>query len=340
MRGTGDAPGPGSARGARNLRGAGLGLLCMAIYAGHDAILKLLGGGYSPFQILFFAAVMSFPPATILLLARRDAGSLRPASPGWVALRSAALCLNAVACTAAFAVLPLAQVYAMLFTMPLMITVIAIPLLGERVGPHRWAAIAAGLAGVLIVLRPGGEALSWGHAAALAGAAGGALAAVIARRVGSGEKAIVLVLWPIVLNVVVTGAALPFVYRPMAGADLALAGAVALLALTAGALNVWSYRTAEAAVVAPMQYSQIAWAALYGWALFGEVPDRATLLGLAVIAASGIYILWRETRGGSRSTPVTTSEAAGDAQISPRTTFGARVFPAEPGAAVKSPDHP
>ncbi len=314
-------------RGASNLRGAALGLFCMALYAGHDAILKLLGGSYSPFQILFFAAVLSFPAATILLLSRRDGGSLRPAHPGWVALRSAALCLNAIACTAAFAVLPLAQVYAMLFTMPLMITVLAIPLLGERVGPHRWAAIALGLFGVLIVLRPGAGALSWGHAAALLGAAGGSLAAVIARRVGGEEKAIVLVLWPIVLNVLVTGAALPFVYRPMSGADLGLAGAVAMLALAAAAVNVMSYRTAEAAVVAPMQYSQIAWAAFYGWILFGELPDAMTILGLSVIAAAGVYILWREAGGNSRVSPVTTSDAAGDAQISPRTSFGPRVFP-------------
>ena len=83
----------------------------------------------------------------------------------------------------------------------------------------------------------------------------------------------------------------------------------------------------EAAVVAPRQYSQIAWAAFYGWILFGELPDAMTILGLSVIAAAGVYILWREAGGNSRVSPVTTSDAAGDAQISPRTSFGPRVFP-------------
>ena len=98
-------------------------------------------------------------------------------------------------------------------------------------------------------------------------------------------------------------------------------------AMAAAAVNVMSYRTAEAAVVAPMQYSQIAWAAFYGWILFGELPDAMTILGLSVIAAAGVYILWREAGGNSRVSPVTTSDAAGDAQISPRTSFGPRVFP-------------
>lgn len=309
-----------------NLRGAMLGLAGMALYAGHDAILKLLGAGYSPFQILFFAAVLSFPPATVLLLARRDIGSLRPRHPGWVALRSGCICLNAIACTTAFGLLPLAQVYAILFTMPLIITVLSIPMLGERVGPHRWGAVIAGLVGVLIVLRPGSGALSLGHAAALTAAFGGALAALIARRIGGQEQAIVLVLWPIVLNVAVTAIALPFVYRPMPVGDLGLTAAVAVLALSASALSVLAYRTGEAAVVAPMQYSQIGWAVLWGWLLFAELPGRATLLGLSVIVGSGIYILWREARGASRSSPVTASDAAGDALVSPRATFGPRLF--------------
>ncbi len=311
-----------------NLKGAALGLASMLAYATHDAVLKLLGASYSPFQILFFAAVLSFPPVTVLLMSARGAQSWRPRFPAWVALRSLCISGGAIACTAAFAALPLAQVYAILFTMPLLITLMSIPLLGERVGLHRWGAILVGLAGVMIVLRPGTASLSMAHGAAMVGALGAATAAVIARRIAAQEKAVVLVIWPLVLNVVITALALPFVYRPMPLGDLGLSGLVAILSLVGGVLSVLAYRAGEAAVVAPMQYSQILWAALYGWLLFSETPDRATVLGVTVIIGSGLYILWRETRGGhSQATPVTAADAAGDALVSPRSTAGPRIFP-------------
>lgn len=308
-----------------NLTGAALGLAAMAAYATHDAAIKVLGAGQSPFQVIFFIALLSMPAVAAIALAR-GGGSLRPRHPGWVAGRTAAGTAGVLGATLAFSALPLAQVYAILFSMPLLITLMAVPLLGERVGPHRWAAIVAGLVGVLIVLRPGQTPVSAGHWGALAAAVAGALSAVIARRLAGREATQVLVAWPIILNLIVAALALPWVYRPMSAPELGLAALIALFGLIGAALLVLAYRAGEAAVVAPMQYSQIGWAVLYGWLLFDETPDRPTALGLTVIVASGLYILWRESRGASATRPVIESDRAGDALPSPRPSPVARLL--------------
>ena len=150
-------------------------MLGFAAFSTHDAVIKFLGGGYAAFQILFFSVLLSFPFATLMLLRDREEGTLRPRNPRWVATRTAAAVLTAVSAIYAFSVLPIAQVYAFIFAAPFLITIMSIPVLGERVGVHRWAAVLLGLAGVLIVLRPGIEPLTAGHVAALTAAAGSAL---------------------------------------------------------------------------------------------------------------------------------------------------------------------
>lgn len=299
-----------------NLAGAALGLGAMGAYATHDAVIKLLGASYSPLQTAFFVALLSLPVLAVVA-ARRPQVSLVPRHPGWVGLRTLCMTLNVLSAMTAFALLPLTQVYAILFTMPLLITLLSVPMLGERIGPHRLAAVLLGLMGVLIVLRPGQAQLGVGHLCAIVTALCGALSAVIARRLGGSERTLVLVIWPVLLNLGICALALPFVYQPMPGADLGLAGLVALFGLIGAVLNVRAYRSAEAAVVAPMQYSQILWATLYGWLLFSELPDRATLLGITVIMGSGLYILWREARAPAAHRPVLQAEAQGEALPSP-----------------------
>ncbi len=204
----------------------------------------------------------------------------------------------------AFSVLPLAEVYAMIFASPLLITLLAIPILGEKVGLHRGGACVVGLIGVMVVLRPGGVEMELGHLAALTAAFTGALASVIMRLIGRDERAAVLMLYPMMANFVLMGMLLPFVYRPMPLADFGLWALMAGLAFLAGMALIEAYRRADAVLVAPMQYSQILWAALYGWLFFDESVDAVTALGAAIIIASGLYIVFREGRGGSRNAPV------------------------------------
>ena len=277
-----------------NLRGALLSLAAFGVYATHDVVVKFLGGSYSAFQIIFFSGLMGFPLVTMLLMSDRTDGNLLPKHPWWTAGRTVAAVVSGIAGFYAFSVLPLAQCYAIFFAMPLLITLLAIPILGERVGLHRGVAIVVGLLGVIVVLRPGSVALGLGHLAALSAAVGGALTSVIIRKIGSVERPILLMLYPMVANFVVAGMALAFVYRPMPLPHLGLLAAMSAMSLLAGFLIIAAYRTAPAIIVAPMQYSQIAWAAVYGWLFFSERLDLWTAVGTAIIIASGIYIVLRE----------------------------------------------
>ena len=288
-----------------NVRGALFALAAFAVFASHDAIIKSLGGTLSPVQILFFATLFGFPLVGMMLMRDRTDGTLVPRHPWWVALRTLSAAVSALSAFYAFTTLPLAQVYAILFAAPLLITVLAIPILGERVRLRRSLAVLVGLAGVMIVLRPGSAALEPGHLAALAAAVFSALSAIIVRKIGAAERSVVLIIYPLMANFLLMGALLPFVYVPMEARELGATAVIAALGFTGMLLVIGAYRAGEAVVIAPMQYSQIIWATLWGFLFFSEVPDAATMIGAGVVIASGTYIVLREGRAGaSRSQPV------------------------------------
>lgn len=302
-----------------NLRGALLALTAFGLYATHDVFVKTLGATYSPFQIIFFSVLLSFPLITLMLMRDRTQGTLIPVHPWWTALRTASAVVTGGSAFYAFSVLPLAQVYAILFAAPLIITVLSIPILGERVGLHRWGAVVVGLVGVLIVLRPTAEPITLGHAAALTASIGSSLAAVIVRKIGREERSAVLLLYPMMANAGLMGALLPFVFVPVGGLEFAMFAAMAALGFAGGLLIIAAYKSGDAAIVAPMQYSQILWAAGYGLAFFEEFPDLWTWIGAGVIILSGIYIVLRESlRGISRTTPVLRTRSRPDTGTQPR----------------------
>ncbi|MHA6264779.1 DMT family transporter [Arenibacterium sp. CAU 1754] len=304
-----------------------LALTAFAIYAAHDTLIKLLGGAYSPFQIVFFSVLFSFPLTSVMLMRDRAPGTLRPVHPWWMAVRTVSIVIASGAAFYAFSALPLADTYAILFAMPILVTVLAIPILGERVRLRRGIAIVTGLIGVGIVLQPGQSELTLGHGAALVAAFGSALASTIVRRIGPDERSVVMLLYPSVATFVVMGAILPATYRPMAGIDFALSAMIAILAFAAMLFMIEAYKRAEAAIVAPMQYSQILWAIFYGWLLFDEWPGWTTFAGVGLIIASGLYIVFREARGGaSEHTPVLRTRSRVGTPAAPRISTALRHF--------------
>jgi len=287
-----------------NTKGALLGLLAFAIYASHDVIVKYLGATYAPFQVVFFSVLFGFPLVSFMLVHDVRAENLRPRHPGWTALRTLAILVSTVCNFYAFSTLPLAQVYSILFAVPLLVTLLAIPVLGERVGLHRGGAVVFGLIGVVVV-QPGAVDLTLGHGAAMVAAVSSAVAAVTVRRVGRIEREVVLLVFPMLGSFLVMGALMPFTYKPMPLADLGAMALMSLLAFIALNCMIGAYKAGEAGIVAPMQYSQILWATLFGFLLFDEIPDGRTMLGAAIIILSGIYIVVRESRKDvSANTPV------------------------------------
>ena len=308
------------------VRGLGFAFLAFALFATHDAIIKALGQSYSVFQILFFAMLFAFIPMTVLVLADRSTGNFRPHHPWLILARSATTLVSMCCAFFAFATLPLAQVYALLFATPLLITVLSVPLLGETVRAQLWAAVVVGLIGVLLVLRPGASALTGGHLAALGSALSSSFAAIIIRKIGSEERSAVMILYPMLATIIAMGALLPWVYEPVELPSLGMMAAVGALSVTAQLGTITAYRFAPAAVIAPMQYSQILWATGFGIVFFAERPDSMVALGAGIVIASGIFIVWRESRANvsERSPVLKTPNPRFDAGPSPRPKFWRR----------------
>jgi drug/metabolite transporter (DMT)-like permease len=287
-----------------NLKGALFALLAFGVYSTHDVVVKALGGSYSPFQIVFFANLFGFPIVTLMLMRDPVDGNLRPRHPWWSLLRTGSAVMSTTLVFYAFSVLPMAQTYALIFAAPLLITILAIPILGETVGWRRQVAVLVGLVGVIVVLRPGATDLQAGHMAALCAAVFSAVAAVVVRKIGHEERSAVLLLYPMVANFLIMGAAMPFVYREMPAVDVGGLMLMACLGFLGALCHITAYRSGSAVVVAPMQYSQILWAVLYGAAFFGETPDWSTAIGAGIIILSGIYVVFREERQDASKRPV------------------------------------
>ena len=140
-----------------------------------------------------------------------------------------------------------------------------------------------------------------------------------------------MLLYPMVTNFVVMAALLPLVYVPMPIEHLGLLGVVAVFAWTASRMIITAYQTGEAAIIAPMQYSQIIWATAYGTFFFGESVDMTTAIGAGIIIASGMYIVLRESRAGaSENTPVLRTRSRGETGTTPRISLFMRVAGAIP----------
>ena len=283
---------------SRSTRAYGFALLSFAFYSSQDATVKALGAQIPVVQIVFFGTLFSLAPLAVMaFLDKKGRVGFLPRHPWLMLIRSLLVLVTITSAFYAFTVLPLAEVYALLFITPLLITAWSVPLLGEHVGFRRWAAVVMGLLGVLVVLRPGIEALEPGHFAALTSALSSSLAMVIMRKIGNNERSVVLMLFPILVTIVAMGAMLPPVFVPMHAAQVGALALGGLLYVGAQICVISAYRAAPSvALIAPVQYTQILWATLYGALFFDEFPDVWVAVGAAIIISSGLFVVWREAR--------------------------------------------
>lgn len=275
-------------------RGIGFALLAMALFTFQDAITKLLTADYSIFQLLFMRSLLLVPPCLAYM---RLAGSpLWPRRPGPVLVRCILGFLAWICFFAALREMPLADVIAITFAAPLCVTALSVPLLGEAVGLRRWVATLVGFAGVLIIVRPGGEMFGAAAALALLATLFYALSVIMIRDQAKSETSALLLLSGVVVNLVLSGLAQPLVWITP---DLPALGLMTVIGLAAGMGQfalIQAYRFAPAAVVAPFDYTALIWAVLLGWLLFADLPGAAVLGGAAIVVASGLYTFHRETR--------------------------------------------
>jgi drug/metabolite transporter (DMT)-like permease len=282
----------------RPLAGIALRLLTALLLATMFALVKLAAArGVHVVESLFYRQCGSAFCAVALVAIGPGFGSLRTrrvgAHVGRMALGLSAMALNFLA----FILLPLAEATTIGFSVPIFAVVLAALMLGEPTGKWRWGAVAAGFAGVLVIVQPGsGQVPLLGASVALAGALLTASVTIVIRRLGATEKASTTVFWFAVSSLVPLGL---LMLHFAAGHDLetwamltalALVGGLAQLTLT-GAL-----RLAPVALVMPMDYTSLLWAVLFGAWLFGEIPTGWTWVGAPIIIASGLVIVWREHR--------------------------------------------
>lgn len=279
------------------LKGILLGFACYAAYAISDAFVKSLHGGLPAYEAVGIGAALGLLALPIVKGREdrwRDAVKANRPMLWWIRAITGAIC-NVSAVTA-FTLLPMAEVFALIFLMPIFVTLLSVVFLKEHVGWRRWLAVGIGFVGVMVVLRPGFRVLGLGHAAALTCGLSGAVSMVALRMAGPHEKRISLYGAGVVGPLLVGGLLmLPHFVWPSLAQWWLLAG-YGLLAALAGVLLMYATLLAPAARIAPTQYSQMLWAIGFGYWLFGDSLDWPMLIGIVLILGAGLFTLVREER--------------------------------------------
>ncbi len=268
-------------------------LLTMLFFVSLDATAKFLVARYPVVEVVWSRCIFHLLFVAIVL-APRLRMHLRTSRPGLQLSRSTLLLITTLLFFSGVSLLPLAEASAIMFTSPILLTVLAIPLLGEQVGPRRWAAVIVGFIGALIVVRPGAGIMGAGAALLLGAALCNALYQLATRKLRTADSPLTTLLYTAVVGTVVLSCVVPFVW---VAPELEHWPLFALLGVFGGAGHftlIKAFQRAPAAVVAPCSYTSLIWATGYGFFIFGDLPDFWTVVGATVIAGGGLYILHRE----------------------------------------------
>jgi drug/metabolite transporter (DMT)-like permease len=275
----------------------------VAFFAGMDAVLKLFASHYEPMQVAALRGAASLPFLIAPIALRGGWRELRPVRWPLHALRGALSVLMLWGFVFSLQTLSLADVYAIFLCAPLLIAALSVPLLRERIGWRRWAAIGVGLAGVLVMLKPSGRGLlSLGALGAAASSAGYALSAITVRVLARTDSAAAIVFWAVALLTLVAGLlALPG-WRPILDEHWAWLAVMGLCGAIAQHLLTEAFRSAPPGVVAPFEYTALLWGMALDWLFWDVLPSARVWLGGAIVVASGLYLIWRERITQGRST--------------------------------------
>lgn len=285
-----------------------------SLFSINDMLMKLLSGDYALHQIVLLRSLVGIAITLLIMV---------PLAGGWPVLRTGRLRLHLARAACVFfanmtfflgiASLPLADAVALFFVSPFVISIFSIVFLGEVVGPRRWGAILIGLAGVLIILRPGTSAFQMASLFPLAAAFGYAGLHILTRHMRDTENAVAMTFYiQLVFFALCTGLglimgggqfadaspdALIFLFRPWVwpeAADLWVMLLLGSFASVGGYCISQAYRMGEAAFIAPFEYLALPLSIIWGVTVFGEWPDLWAWLGITLILASGLYTVWRE----------------------------------------------
>lgn len=268
-------------------------LATMCLFTAMDALAKYLVQYYALPQVVW--ARFAFHILWLLLILR---GTLRQAihsaATGLQLLRSACLLLTTLLFFSGLQTTPLATASTIMFLSPIMVTLLAIPLLGEQVGVRRWIGILTGFVGALIVVRPDSSGIELGQFLLIAAAFSNSIYQILTRKVRAIDQPLTTLFYSGLVGALMTSAVVPAYWTVPDVAGWSLFIVVGLLGALSHFCLIRAFRIAPASSVVPFSYSSLLWATLFGFLLFGALPDRWTLLGASIIIGSGLYIFHRE----------------------------------------------
>lgn len=289
-------------------RGIFLMIASVFVFAAINVLVKWEVARYPLGVIVFFRCIFALLSGSVLLAAQGGLPLLRTRIIGAHIARSAIQFTAMLCMFTAFSMMPLADAVGVSFAAPLFLTVLSIPMLGEKVGPYRWAAVVVGFCGVLIMVQPGNGALQFGALFALTNAGLNAFATIGVRRMTLTEHSATLVFYQVLTTTVLSALMLPFFDWVMpAWIDLLALAAIGLASGAGQYLWTQAFRFAPAAVAAPFNYTAMVWAMVFGYVVWGDIPTLALIAGALIVTSSGLFILYRETL---RRTPKPSAVAA------------------------------
>ncbi|SEP98170.1 EamA domain-containing membrane protein RarD [Devosia sp. YR412] len=265
-----------------------LAFLAYASFSAADALIKATGSAMSVFEIAFFTTSFSIIPAMLTKRGERWRDLYKLQHPWLVHLRCAAAISSTACVMYAFTHIPFAEVYAIGFLTPVVVTLLGVVLLKEYVAAHRWLLLIISFLGVVLVIRPGVRELHLGHLAIFCSVFLGALTTIILRHIAPRERRVSLVGLQVIYSGLFNGVLmLPFFVLPSLE-QLAIFVCIGLMGGTGGLLLIGATKRSPASLVAPVQYSQLIWAIVFGAAFFGEYPDYVAVIGLVIVIAAGL----------------------------------------------------
>ena len=289
------------------LRAVVLKVIAALLFAVMSVLVRWLGDRVPLGQVVFFRSFFGMLPVVLIYAVRRELmTAVRTARPLGHLGRGLVSVIGMFLSFAAVARLPLADANALAFAAPLLTVALAAVFLGERVRVYRWSAVAIGFVGVIVMLWP---YLDLGHIAASTTASVGAVCAVLnaftnaggviqTRRLTDSETTSSIVFYFSLICALFGALTLPFAWHSPSAPEFAALCTIGLLGGISHILLTESYRYAAASVVAPFDYTSMLWALLIGWWVFGELPAALVYVGGVIVAAAGLFVIWRERQLG------------------------------------------
>lgn len=275
----------------------------MLLFTGMDTIGKVLSADLPVQQVVWGRYFFQFVWMLLLLPYCGLSGLIQTKRLGSQLTRGLLVALATICLFTAVSVIPLADAYTISFTAPFIVTILSIPLLGEKVGWRRWSAILVGFVGVLVVIRPGFGDFHWALLLPLITATCFAFYQILTRKLSvlPSESPIAMLFYMALAGTAALSLLVPFHWQPINGA--AWLGMVAMggLAAIGHMLLIRALSQASAVVLSPFIYTQLIWALIFGYWLFDDLPDIWMLLGGAIIVGSGLFVFYREAVRGRLS---------------------------------------